>query len=304
MTDKLDQLGQTLDKLAETIELRIQEADYQRKAEELEKRCSFLTGEEEVSDLGEALMLKNVSCTDSTGQVFEHYEALAIKKKPEEYDMIRDTYNSARYFEQQGEGWFLPSLALICNILVKLFKYKEQVPDADKILRDYFVSNTFAQNTVINNEKKEIINYPRHEDLQFFRMDDGSKVPLERPEINVNHNRTVLGFAGGLSNFKLSQVRKGKRWEFLQQLTGLPYPTKLVEIADHYGVSAECYFSHPPNVFPMLDFIDKEGNLKIYGSYSVVDAYLGGNNYNKIFMLESYSGGNGNWNYRRAVKSL
>ena len=199
------------------------------------------------------LVLKDIECVDADGNVFEKYEELHVAKNVERSEagnhISFTPYKAIAHFEEKG--WFLPSMALSCNILVKLFdkavrkradgSYETLDPEAKAVLdtyKDYGLSwGWHAQNTLIDYGSSRIIHYPSNSD---FTSRGGNR------GINGNRTRRILEFSkDGLQESKLEGILNRSNpglTRFLKQFTGLRDLEKLVEIGDYFGKPAKLWF--------------------------------------------------------------
>ncbi|MBU1603862.1 MAG: hypothetical protein KJ583_00970, partial [Nanoarchaeota archaeon] len=120
------------------------------------------------------LTLKGIKCYDHNGKVMEQYDELIVAKDVERKagggDHVRFTpYDSIVHFEKQGSGLFLPSFALLSNIVVALYDQKDGGSDVKKVLdqfKDY--GGGFGwhnSNTVVDWKGKKIVHYPDDSDF-------------------------------------------------------------------------------------------------------------------------------------------
>ena len=199
-----------------------------------------------VSVEADCIVLGNVSCTGSNGEVFEHYGKLHVDK-----DIVRGsdgnhvnftTYNAAAHFEK--EGMFLPSFALSCNILKTLYENKDD-KEVSKVLMQYKDYGSgygwHAQNTIVDWGNKKIIHYPSNKD---FLQYGGSN------NINQSKNRAESGFNfKGFKNMFLEKALKKDEFKaFVQDFTGLQQPEMLVEIGKHFNKPAYIWTSEGSDI--------------------------------------------------------
>jgi len=199
------------------------------------------------------LTLTDIECVDADGTVFEKYEKLLVAN-----DVVRDVtgnhidftpYEAITHFEEKGG--FLPSMALSCNILAKLFdKAVRKKPEGSYEMLDSEAKAALdsyrnygpgwgwhAQNTLIAYGSGRCIHYPSDSD---FTNNGGNK------GINSTRTRHALEFSkDGLHDSKLEDILNGLNPEltrFLKQFTGLRDPEKLVEIGSYFGKPARLWF--------------------------------------------------------------
>ncbi|MBN1793234.1 hypothetical protein JW826_06135, partial [Candidatus Woesearchaeota archaeon] len=203
-------------------------------------------GETTILNLDNFLKLENVKCTDSKGKVFEHYDALFVRKDIERDSNNPDNktnqvnftpYNATAHFE--SKGLFLPSFALSCNILAALYANKSD-PEVAQVLMQYKNKGNgtgyHAQNTMVDWGAKKIIHYPNKDD---YTSAGGNQV------INSQKVRTPLAFDNsGFSNATLEAALRNPNYrEFIQNLSGMQNPDLLVEIGVHFVKPAYSWIS-------------------------------------------------------------
>ena len=186
------------------------------------------------------LVLRDISCVDADGTIFEEYPEIYIKKDVErnrENSLNLNPYSAVVYFEQQG--LFLPSFALSCNIVVTLYKNKINA-DCKKILGQYKDHGAghgwHAQNTLIDWKINKIIHYPQDADFPQYGGSNG---------INQSQSRTSFDFnKEGISDMTLEEALKKPNFEkYIRNLTGLVDPSDLVRIGVYFGKTAWCWTS-------------------------------------------------------------
>jgi hypothetical protein len=193
------------------------------------------------------ICLEHIACFDIDGKVHEYYPKLYIKKDIERNgngQFIQFTpYKGISHFEQQGNGLFLPSLGLTCNILAALFK-ERQNPEIEKILNQYwdYVSGDgnkygwHAQNTLLDWHRNHIINYPYDGD---FNTDGGNNVNVGKVGYRLSFERE------GLQTKELEKVYSGNNSSmkmFMRQFTMmLEQPDMLVEFGKYFNKPAKIW---------------------------------------------------------------
>jgi hypothetical protein len=190
----------------------------------------------EIVSLDDYLLLKNITCTDADGNIFENYPEIYVAK-----DVVRDNvskfvnftlYQAITHFEKQGNSSFLPSYALTCNIVTVLFENKSD-SEVEKVLLQYKKKDAqrfgyHAQNTLNNTKTGKVIHYPYDNDFPNHGGNDDVN-QSKRIELDFGLNRSDT-----LENV-LKSVN-GKR--AIQNLTGLKQPEVLVEIGDYFSKQA------------------------------------------------------------------
>ncbi len=184
----------------------------------------------------DCFLLKDISCVDASGNVFERYDTLAIQK-----DIFRNaqcqidltSYNGAVHCEQQG--LFLPSFALTCNIVAALCQNRNNVK-AKKILDMYKDKGTgegiYFQNTLINYATEDVIHCPLAADF-----DQTTAVNTARQRKQAHFKKAAL--QSSLLEHALTDTAHTR---YVKQLTGLADPALLVEIGKYFGSPARLWF--------------------------------------------------------------
>ena len=203
-----------------------------------------------ITSVADFLLLENIICVDSNNNPFEQYDKLQVRK-----DIFREAnggqvnltpYNAAVRCQQNG--LFLPSFALSCAIVTKLYQaavkkwsdgtYKTLNLDAKKVLDQYKDNGTrigfHAQSTVINWSTQEIIHYPRDADF-----------PVRGGAHNINQSQARKAFRfneAGFSNSTLADaLTKPEFKKYVQNLTGLNDPSVLVRLGEYFGQPAHVW---------------------------------------------------------------
>src|SRR3989338_5770210 len=184
---------------------------------------------------GDFLTLEDLSCVDADGNVFESYDRLDVAR-----DIFRagnaqvDSTPYAHAVHCEEMSLFLPSFALTCNIVARLYEGKSDA-HVEKVLQQYKdKGNGFgwhAQNTIIAYGSSEVIHYPSARDFS------------QSTAVNASQSHVVLPFVkDSLEDALLKDaLHDASSRRFLQQLTGLENPEVLIPIGE--------YFSHPAKVW-------------------------------------------------------
>ncbi|MBN2459755.1 hypothetical protein JXB28_05715 [Candidatus Woesearchaeota archaeon] len=205
-----------------------------------------------VADSGSGFfLLPEIACFDEYLNYNEKYERLMVKKDverdPKNPDMSRnrismDTAGGINHFAGQGNGMFLPSLALTCNILEALYDRRSN-PEARKILMQYkdtgFGQGWHMQNTIVNWETRTIIHYPQKSDF----------APCYSTSPDINSGRPTERYKINYSKIDNEPLEKAlEQWgtrrgydNFIQSLMGLSYPHVLVDIGKYFGKETQIY---------------------------------------------------------------
>ena len=188
-----------------------------------------------ISD-GEYITLENMACVDADGNVFESYERLDVARdifRSGNAQVSRTPYTHAVHCKEMG--LFLPSFALTCNIVARLYERRSDAK-IERVLQQYKdKGNGFgwhAQNTIIDFGSSKVIHYPSGSDFN------------QKDPINSSQPRTILPFVkDSLEDALLKDaLRDASSRRFLQQLTGLHEPEILIEIGKYFGKPAKVWF--------------------------------------------------------------
>jgi hypothetical protein len=186
-----------------------------------------------ITDTNNYLMLENIICVGADGNKFEEHPTIYVCKdieRKENGNHMRFTpYQAISHFEKAGNGLFLPSFALSCNILAALYVGQSN-PEFKQALdqyKDYDLAHGWhAQNTVVDWKGKSIIHYPYDSD---FPHDGG------QDKVNQNRRRQI--------DFKnlmptdcslVDALNDGEYNRFIKDLTGLQNPEVLIEIGNYF----------------------------------------------------------------------
>jgi len=192
------------------------------------------------------ITLEDITCIGADGKVIEHYDELRVRKSIAcTHDDVRGTYDNnftleegAEYFDKEDKGWFLPSMALTCNILAKLYKRKDD-PAYHELLMQYrnIAGDSFEynQNTLIHWDAEGIIHYPHNNDFTGGVKVNNKSLGLERKYLLFHANDSFK------DTWLWHAVKDKEYLRFLQNLTGLQDPGILSEIGDYYQRPAHIY---------------------------------------------------------------
>ena len=188
-----------------------------------------------ISD-GEYITLENMACVDADGNVFESYERLDVARdifRSGNAQVSRTPYTHAVHCKEMG--LFLPSFALTCNIVARLYEERND-PEIERVLQQYKdKGNGFgwhAQNTIIDFGSSKVIHYPSARDFS------------QSTAVNGSQGHVALSFVkDSLEDALLKDaLRDASSRRFLQQLTGLHEPEILIEIGKYFGEPAKVWF--------------------------------------------------------------
>src|SRR3989338_5722534 len=176
---------------------------------------------------GDFLTLENISCVDADGNVFESYDHLDVARDIFRADckqVSRTPYAHAVHCEEMG--LFLPSFALTCNIVARLYEGKSDA-HVEKVLQQYKDKGNgagwHAQNTIIDFGSSKVIHYPSARDFS------------QSTAVNGSQGHVALSFVK-------DSLRDPSSRGFLQQLPGLHEPEILIEIGKYFGEPAKVWF--------------------------------------------------------------
>jgi len=174
--------------------------------------------------------LNDIECRwgSYSSERFEKYDTLYVAKdvmrEKESREIYKANTSDANKILNMSSPTFLPSFALTCNILVRLYELKEH-RSAWEILKQYDQIETkhgkdygiHAQNTVVDFKNTKIIHYPHatddgHKPVEF----DFSYWPMKDQTLDE-----ILASHHGSVNM------------FVRMLTGLREPAQLIPIS-HY----------------------------------------------------------------------
>jgi len=166
------------------------------------------------------LELDNIVCVDEKNLGFERYDKLYVSKGLHFLDK-RTLYQNIKSME--GNGLFMPSFTLMCNILNKLYyrsTYRND-KDAKAILKQYFSPmakdwTTTQYNTIIHWPTAEIIHYPT--DADFLVHSENEQINLGRPRYKNSNVMCPEDIKGGNVSDILSDDEITTK--FLMNLTG------------------------------------------------------------------------------------
>ena len=208
-----------------------------------------------VSSLDDYLILGDLSCVDADGNEFEKYGELYVAKDVVQGDKpYSDTnsvkqhinftpYKGAVHFEKQGNGSFLPSMALSCNIIAVLYHQRSD-PTVKAVLDQYKNHGSgygwHDQNTIVDWKNGKIIHYPS--DRDFPKHGENDKINLLRQQ-----SRLPFSFAGNFRGQLLENALKDADFaKFVKNITGLQDPSVLVDLGTYFGKAAKVWVTSDP----------------------------------------------------------
>jgi hypothetical protein len=191
------------------------------------------------------ITLEKVACIGSDGKPFEIYDkidiATDVERQADKKHVSFTPYQAITHLESRGNGLFLPSFALSCNILTALFgkavkkEKNEEYTTLDaglkRVLDQYLNHGAgygwHAQNTVVNWKTREIIHYPQ--DADFPNNGGTSNVNSRGASLRKRFNPT------GFGDMTLEKALKEPEFKkYMIDLTGLATPEQLIEIGKYY----------------------------------------------------------------------
>jgi hypothetical protein len=173
-------------------------------------------------------VLEDVKVFDADGRVTEQYdnlEVMADVERSSDGNILEYGQNNAALHCEE-KGLFIPSMALSCAILERLFALRDD-PQFCKVLAQYSDSGLgwgyHVQNSVVDWESGVVIHYHNASDF------------TQQGDIN-SRKRVSLGFdKGRLKSKNLEAALEDESHRrFVQQLTGLQDPKILVKIGEHF----------------------------------------------------------------------
>ena len=185
---------------------------------------------------GDFLTLENISCVDAEGNIFERYDRLDVARdifRSGNAQVDRTPYNHAVHCEKNG--LFLPSFALTCNIVARLYERRSDA-EIERVLQQYKDKGNGAgwhtQNTIIDFGSSKVIHYPSRSDFN------------QKDPINSSQPRTILPFVkDSLEDALLKDaLRDVSTRGYVQQLTGLENPEVLIPIGEYFSRPAKVWF--------------------------------------------------------------
>lgn len=195
---------------------------------------------------GEYVWLKEVCCKDEYGDMMEYYNKIFVKTSPATTNKKRSSYfklqRAISFFERQKGDVFLPSTALTCNILAKIYELRHYEEMENLLLQysDHKANDGWhLQNTIIDWKGQRIIHYPGY-----------SEAPkkIRKRDMNYNRDCKILGFKfEHVEDTKLEfLLQEPDTTCFIKDLTGLEKPEILVEIGDYLRKPTRVWFPNDP----------------------------------------------------------
>jgi len=185
---------------------------------------------------GDFLTLEDLSCVDADGNVFESYDSLDVARdifRSGNAQVDRTPYNHAVHCEEMG--LFLPSFALTCNIVARLYEGKSDA-HVEKVLQQYKNKGDdngwHAQNTIIDFGSSKVIHYPSASDFSGVTAVNGSQGHVALSFVKDSLEDALLKDA----------LHDASSRRFLQQLTGLENPEVLIPIGEYFSRPAKVWF--------------------------------------------------------------
>jgi len=191
---------------------------------------------EHISDFVE---LNDLKCVASSGQVIEEYPVLAVAGDIERYadsnhSMVKSGVSVANVQLKKHKKGFLPSLALTCNIVVKLYENRD-LPSMQELLCQYKLRHfgdewgVTLQNTLVNHHSYKIAHYPT-------MINEKDKSPARTELFTADLSTRYESVS--LETITLDPLLE----KFVKDLTGLEDPTVLIKIADYFDADASILF--------------------------------------------------------------
>lgn len=188
------------------------------------------------------ISLNNISCTDANGNLIEIYDKIFIKTYLATKDFT--IYGAASFFERQKGDIFLPSCALTCNILARLYELRHYEEMNHLLLqyKDHGLNDGWhVQNTIVNWKEHRITHYPLI-----------SKIHKSTKICFVNNIRKTTIIDISIAKFDDGPLevllrRNNYRFEeFIKNLAGLEDPEILVSIGEYFNKPTRIWFPKNP----------------------------------------------------------
>jgi hypothetical protein len=244
-------------------------ADQENRKADLEKRLNKNNPQDKIESAkkentkskiitsGDYLVLTDIKCQDSKGDVFEEYKVIKLARNlSNTVGFIHETtyLDAVKSLQKKSDGEFLPSAALTCNILMALFEEKDN-PDVNAVLKKYKKYNAIHgwvhQNTVINRNQKMIIHYPKRDDIgnwilrytyndsyEYNKQLKTIYLPYQSDEVNIKNQAGETFRSEEIRDISITDAVLIPHYlEFLQNLTGLKDPKSLKNISDYLGLN-------------------------------------------------------------------
>jgi len=204
--------------------------------------------------------LGRIICYGADGMPFETHDKIFVAK-----DVIREIdgtyqlftpYQAITHFEAQGNGEFLPSFALSCNILATIFEravkktgntYTTLDAELKTVLDQYKDHGAGwgyqAQNTIVQWDRRnsKIIHYPDNTQFTVAGVVDVINQQGYHKELEFNPTNK---FGDVLLEEALNTPEFAK---YVKNLTGLQNPLILSEIGAYFGKPAKIWLPNNPS---------------------------------------------------------
>lgn len=194
----------------------------------------------------DSIILYDINCVGADGNIFEHYDELLVNKQHEYLGNSNKIWLSTAY-HIAPKDFFVPSLALTCNILASLFKFNKSRRNSSlvNLLQEYNGFNAknglkyHNQNTVINWAARKIVHnsniYNRSiSETRFdFDPDDFSNFAL--PQSNADYIRVEQALKNNVFE------------EFMKNLTGLENPIDFIHLVNFFRKQAILWIPKRPH---------------------------------------------------------
>ncbi|MBM3200539.1 hypothetical protein FJZ53_06375 [Candidatus Woesearchaeota archaeon] len=197
--------------------------------------------------------LENVYCKDKDGNVFERYNRLFVRTSLATTNKIRESCftlpGAVSFFERQKGDVFLPSNALTCSILAKLYELRHY-EEMESLLLQYSghkKDGWHLQNTLVDWNWQKIMHYPGYYEIpkKIKKRDINYKRACAPLEFNIKHGEDAkLEFL----------LREPKMADFIKDLTGLENPEILVDIGDYFKKPTRVWFPDEKHEQPEKPF--------------------------------------------------
>ena len=191
--------------------------------------------------------LENIYCKDEYGNMMEHYDKIFIKTELATTNKNRSLScftlpGAVSFFERQKGDVFLPSCALTCNILAKLYELRHY-EEMENLLLQYKTHGLndgwHIQNTIVDWKRERIIHYPGYTDIP---------KKIKKRDMNFKRSGIILDFTlGNFEDGPLNFLLKDSGIRgFIEGLTGLEDPEVLIDIGDYFRKPTRVWFPNDP----------------------------------------------------------
>jgi len=188
------------------------------------------------------LKLENIRCVDTTDPIFEKYKWVLVSKDRERELNLQNPEKANvldAITELEQKGLVLPSSALVCNIIAKLYHKRVVGKTEGRHILDQYGGkrgkNQFVLNTgiVYGTHITEVCHYKENFRRLPGTSNSPSQIRLQAPTMQQKQQKstTMLSLDQAISEYPI----------FMKYLTGLENPYVLNKVANYYGVGATVF---------------------------------------------------------------